>query len=159
MEQRVAVTSKLYVQLSQLLPAYQIHLAVAEGPFEDDDGVGAHFEAMALGAWGPNYRTRQIGALKVDLHVSTAKLARHVVMPKPRLIIGKGQGGVVAAAYGHPGCFEQVLASRNVQPAELPEIAQAWGNVAVIIIHEPRLSKKGVQLANIQAAAPELFES
>ena len=76
MEQRIAVTSKLYIQLSQLLPAYQIHLAIAEGPFEDDSGVGAHFEALALQA--RNSPAKQIGALKVDLHVSVIKLARGV---------------------------------------------------------------------------------
>ena len=98
-------------------------LALAEGPFEDDDGVSAHFEANALGRiQGPE----QLNALKVDLHVSVIKLARHAAMHQPRLVIGKSQGGVVALAYGHPGCLEQVLASRNVQPAELPEIAQAW---------------------------------
>ncbi|MDP7255226.1 MAG: hypothetical protein QGF00_36865, partial [Planctomycetota bacterium] len=156
MQQRITMTSKLYVQLSQLLPSYQVHLAIAEGPFEDDDGVGAHFEAFALHT---RYGRTQVGALKVDLHVSVIKLARHAVMHKPKLIIGKGQGAIVATAYGHPGCFEQVLATRNVQPAELPEISQAWGNVSAIVIHEPRLSKKGVQLENIRLAAPELFES
>ena len=143
MEQRLAVTSKLHVELGQLLPSYTIHLALAEGPFEDDDGVGAHFEAQALGQWGPKHHVKQIGAIKVDLHVSVVKLARHAAMHKPKLIIGRGQGSVVACAYGHPGCFEQVLASRNVQITELPELAQAWGNVSAIVILEPRLSKKG----------------
>ena len=101
---------------------------------------------------------KQIGALKVDLHVSVVKLARHVAMHKPRLVLGKGQGSVVALAYGHPGCLEQVLATRNVQPAELPEISQSWGNVAAIVLQEPRLSKKGVQSSNIRAASPEMFE-
>ena len=79
-------------------------------------------------------------------------------MHKPRLVLSKGQGSVVALAYGHPGSLEQVLATRNVQPAELPEISQAWGNVAAIILQEPRLSKKGVQASNIRAACPEMFE-
>ena len=105
MEQRIEITSKLYVQLSQLLPAYNVRLAIAEGPFEDDDGVGAHFEALALQKG--NNPAKQIGALKVDLHVSVAKLARAAVMHKPGLIIGHGQGAVVATAYGHPACFEQ----------------------------------------------------
>ena len=96
-EQRVLATSKLYVLLSQLLPGYEIELALAEGPFEDDDGISAHFDNDALGApprrlQGP----KQIAALKVDLHVSVVKLARHAAMHKPRLVIGKGQGGVVA---------------------------------------------------------------
>ena len=130
-------------------------IALADGPFEDDDGLIAHFEANALGRVpGP----KQIGALKVDHHVSVVKLARHAAMHKPRLVLGKGQGAVVALAYGHPGCLEQVLATRNVQPVELPELSQAWGNVAAIMIQEPRLSKKGVQLANIKAACPEMFQ-
>ena len=65
----------------------------------------------------------------------------------------------MAAVYGHPGCLEQVLASRNVQPVELPELAQSWGNVAAILVHEPRLSKKSVQLDVLKQAAPELFTS
>ena len=139
----MAVTSRLHVQISQMLPNHQIHLAIAEGPFEDADGVGAHFGAEALKA--PTV-AKQVNRLRVDLHVSVVKLARQAALHRPRLIFGQGQGAVVSAAYGHPGCLEEVLASRNVQPAELPEIAQSWGNVVAILIHEPRLSKKGVQL-------------
>ena len=95
--------------------------------------------------------------LRVDLHCSVVKLARHSVLHRPRLVFGQGQGAVVAAAYGHPGCLEAVLASRNVQPPELPEIAQSWGNVAAVLVAEPRLSKKGVQLNALKAAAPEYF--
>ena len=65
----------------------------------------------------------------------------------------------MAAVYGHPGCLEQVLASRNVQLVELPEIAQSWGNVAAVLVHEPRLSKKAVQLDVLKLAAPEFFAS
>ena len=131
-------------------------LAFSEGPFEDDDGISSHFDAVALGkVQGP----KQIAALKVDLHTSVVKLARNVAMHKPRLIIGKGQGGLVAMAYAHPGCLEQVLATRNVQPAELPEICQPWGNVAAVVIQEPRLSKKGVQLDKIKLACPEMFQA
>ena len=77
---------------------------------------------------------KQIAKLKVDLHVSVVKLARHADMHKPRIIIGKGQGAIVATAYGHAGVLEQVLATRNVQTREVSGIAQAWGNVAVIVI-------------------------
>ena len=40
---------------------------------------------------------------------------------------------------------------------ELPEVAQSWGKVAAILVHEPRLSKKGVQLEVLKMAAPEFF--
>ena len=136
LDQHLAFTSRLYNQLSQMLPSYEVHVAIAEGPFEDSDGVGAHFEAQALKA---QTVTKQVAQLKVDLHVSVVKLARHAALHRPRLIFGHGQGAVVAAVYGHPGSLEEVLASRNVQPAELPEIAQSWGNVAAILVSEPRL--------------------
>ena len=66
--------------------------------------------------------------------------------------------GIVAVAYAKPLCLEQVLSSRNVQTVELKEIAQAWGNVAGVIVHEPRLSRaKGVQREKLKLAAPEMF--
>ena len=90
MEQRLTLTGRLHTELSRLLPGYNIHLAIAEGPFEDDDGVGAHFEASALQPnKGPE---KQIASLKVDLHVSVAKLARSAAMHQPRIIFGEGQG-------------------------------------------------------------------
>ena len=155
MEQRVTLTGKLHTELSRLLPGYNIHLAIAEGPFEDDDGVGAHFEASALQPnKGPE---KQIASLKVDLHVSVAKLARSAAMHQPRIIFGEGQGAVVAIAYGSAGCLEEVFATRNFQPSELPEVNQAWGNVAAIIVYAPRLSKRGLQCEKLQAAAASLF--
>ena len=60
-KQRIMVTQELHTELGYLLPGYDISLAISEGPFEDDDGVGAHFEAVALGQ-GPN-KTKQVGAL------------------------------------------------------------------------------------------------
>ena len=102
-------------------------------------------------------RTPQIASLIVDLHCSVAKLARHAALHKPSLIVGEGQGAIVAAAYGHPGCLETVLATRNIQLPEIPDISQAWGNVRCIVIHAPRLSKKGVQLENLKKASPDMF--
>ena len=104
-------------------------------------------------------KKKQLASLKVDLHTSVVKLARHAAMHKPKLIFGRGQGTIVAAAYGHASCLEQVLQTRNVQPTELPEIAQSWGNVSGILIQEPRLSNAGVQLQTLRLAAPELFEA
>ena len=41
MEQRLNLTSTLHTQLSRVLPNCNIHMAIAEERFEDDDGVGA----------------------------------------------------------------------------------------------------------------------
>ena len=74
-------------------------------------------------------------------------------------LLENGQGAIVAAAYGHPGCLEQVLAARNVQLEELPELAQSWGNVSGILVEEPRLSKSEIQPTALRASAPQLFEA
>ena len=60
--QRVTMVQELHVQLSQLIPGYEVHLALAPGPFEDDDGVEGHFEKDALG--GRLQGAKQIAALK-----------------------------------------------------------------------------------------------
>ena len=48
-EQRLAATSSLYIQLSRALAGYDVQLALAESPFEDHDGISAHFDRDALG--------------------------------------------------------------------------------------------------------------
>ena len=88
MEKRSNLTSALHTQLSRLLPNCNVHMAIAEGTFEDDDGVGAHFEAPAL---QPNNPQKQFAALKVDLHVSVAKLARVAAMHREVRVCLKGQ--------------------------------------------------------------------
>ena len=60
----------------------------------------------------------------------------------------------MALAYGRPDCLEQVLATRNVQSPELKELAPAWGAVKTVVICEPRMSKRGVQLEKLQKATP-----
>ena len=79
-------------------------------------------------------------------------------MHKPKLVIGEKQGAVIAAAYANAACLEKVFETRNVQVAELPELSQAWGGVTGIIVNEPRLSKKGVQLEKLKEAVPEMFD-
>ena len=46
--ERLAGSSKLATALHWMLPGREIALALSEGPFEDDDGVGAHFDRQAL---------------------------------------------------------------------------------------------------------------
>ena len=118
LQARTLAVQTLSRALGQLLPGYELNIAIAEGPFKDEDGVGAHFEAKALQVGKPakeGKKPQQISSLIVDLHVSVVKLARAVALHKPSLVVGEGQGGVVAAAFAHPGCLETVLSSRNVQ--------------------------------------------
>ena len=155
MSLRVQVTSKLYRDLSRLLPSYEVRLAYAEGPFEDHEGVGAHFDKTALGH--PS-ATKQAAALKVDMHAAVVKLGRHAAMHRPKLIIGEGQGALVAAGFAKPLLLEHALATRNVQEKEAHEIGQAWGNVMGVFVHAPRMSKTRVGQDKLELAVKELFD-
>ena len=156
MSLRVTTTSLLYRELTRQLPSWNVQLALAEGPFEDDSGVGAHFDKDSVSGHPPS---KAVGRTTVDLHSSVIKLARHAMMHQPKMIIGEGQGALVAAAYAKPLCLEQSMMTRNVQPEEAGEIGQSWGNVSAIILIDPRMSKKGLQTEKLQAASPALFSS
>jgi hypothetical protein len=152
---RITISSRLYQEFSRLLPSYEIQLALAEGPFEDDDGIGAHFDKDALKGYPVNKR---ILATKVDFHSSVVKLARHATLHQPKIIFGDGQGALIAMGLSRPFLLEQALSTRNVQRREVYTIAQAWGNVSAIILHEPRMSKQGLPVENLKIAVPEFFD-
>ena len=107
-----------------MLPGREVALATSEGPFEDDDGIGAHFDREAL----VGSKTKlQLAALKVDCHTSMLKLARKAQLHQPEIIFGTCQGAVIAAGYAMPELQERVFASRNVQQTEVGGLASAWG--------------------------------
>ena len=156
MKRRVLVTETLFRELSRALPSFQVDLALAEGPFEDDDGVGAHFDEAALRAKA-KYKKKL--ALKVDFHSSVVKLARHAAMHKPAIIIGEGQGALIAVGYAKPLLLEAALATRNIQPEELSEIRDAWGETRVVVIHDPKVHKTSVREDELKESTPELFDT
>ena len=91
-----------------MLPGRDISVAISEGPFEDDHGIGAHFDRQALTESKPKL---QLAALKVDCHTSILKLARNVQVHQPEILFGTGQGGVIVAGYALPALLER--AKRN----------------------------------------------
>ena len=139
-----------------MLPGREISLALSEGPFEDDDGVGAHFDRQALTDGKPKL---QQSALKVDCHTSILKLARNVQLHQPEIIFGTGQGAVIAAGFALPELLERTFSSRNAQQTEVGGLAAAWGNVKAIIVEGPRLSKSGLRAAKLREAVPELLQN
>ena len=80
---------------------YEVSIAIAEGPFEDVDGTSTHFGEIVLGkASKAQVFKRELHSIRVDLHISVIKLAREVVRHTPKLIVGLGQGALVAIAEG-----------------------------------------------------------
>ena len=79
----------------------------------------------------------QIASLIVDLHCFAVKLARHAAMHAPKIVIGDGQGALIAIGYGIPGVLESALGTRNVQRQEAQEMAEAWGKDWLELVRLP----------------------
>ena len=92
----------------------------------DDDGAAAQVDGHKS-KLGP---AKLLLEVKKDLLTSVVTLARNVGVHRPEVLVGFGQGGVVAQAYGHPLAMETALQARNVQVSELTGIAEAWAGVS-----------------------------
>ena len=99
--------------------AWEVRPAV--GPFVDDDGASAQVEGNKS-KLGP---AKLLLEVKRDLLTSVVTLARNVATHRPVALVGYGQGGIVAHAYGRPLAMELALQARNVQVSELTGIAEA----------------------------------
>ena len=128
---RVALTSKLWLELSQLLPGWELSMATVCGPFEDDAGEAfAHF-APAVGHCAP---AKVVLDTKKDLLTSVVQVLRGCVMHSPRILIGDGQGALVCLALTRPLLIETALGARNVQREEAHAIANAWGELRAVVV-------------------------
>ena len=117
----------------------------------------SHFDGGSLAG---KSKIKQQAAIRVDYLVSIAKLARAVSYHNPKLVIGLGQGALVALGFARPYVLELVLQTRNVQQRqEAQQIGEAWGAVAGIISIDPRMFKKGLVLDLFRLAMPEFFKT
>ena len=74
---------------------------------------------------------KRIKGLRVDILTSLATLSRLVAQFCPEIVVGSGQGGLVAMCLTKPLVLELMLQMRNVQREEAHRIAEAWGKVRV----------------------------
>ena len=146
---------KLHRELELLLPACTIRLITVEGPFEDDLGNGSQFDSAALAGLVGNKLNK---AFRVDLLTSCAKLLRGIVKHHPDLLIGKGQGAVIASCIRLPMIMEVVLQSQNIQRDEAHRIGSAWSRVRGVFIQSPRMSRSKVGLDLLLSACPEILK-
>ena len=68
----------------------------------------------------------------------------------PKIIIGHGQGALVALGVGMPFVMALSLQTISVQRPEAQKIGEAWGAISAIIGVNPRLFRKGLMLDILQ---------
>ena len=117
-------------------------MVTSPGPFEDALGNRSHYD----GGKGGLKEARLILETKKDTLTSVATLARSVLLHQPDVVVGEGQGGVIALAYAKPLQLEVALQARNVQRDEVQSIAESWGRAKACVILYPVLSQKKLGL-------------
>ena len=135
-EERQAL-SNLGEVLKKVLPGMETGLYSAYGPFEDDVGIQCHFDGSRMFL----SEQKRIKGLRVDILTSLATLSRLVAQFCPEIVVGSGQGGLVAMCLTKPLVLELMLQMRNVQREEAHRIAEAWGKVRVVVAQRPSFGR------------------
>ena len=103
-EERQAL-SNLGEVLKKVLPGMETGLYSAYGPFEDDVGIQCHFDGSRMFL----SEQKRIKGLRVDILTSLATLSRLVAQFCPEIVVGSGQGGLVAMCLTKPLVLELML--------------------------------------------------
>ena len=152
-EERQAL-SNLEEVLKKTLPGMETGLYSAYGPFEDDVGIQCHFDGSRMFL----AEQKRIKGLRVDILTSLATLSRLVAQFCPEIVVGSGQGGLVAMCLTKPLVLELMLQMRNVQREEAHRIAEAWGKVRVVVAQRPAFGRVRPLLEYFEKCCPEFFK-
>ena len=81
---------------------------------------------------------------------AVAKAIRALAFHDCEIVLGFGQGAIVALALSRPRVVELALAARVVQPEESRELSPAWHRVRLAIAVEPLLLRATSRLLQLQ---------
>ena len=76
---------------------------------------------------------KAVSAVRRDLMTAIVAAERELVSVSPRVVLGHGQGGLVAALVAFPRILESALAIVYAREPEGVQIAEAWRNIRVFI--------------------------
>ena len=139
-------------ELERLLPDVQVQLALSVGQIEDPDGFAAAHVDPKLGTYKEPKRRK---TLRNTFQSAMIKLGRNAGLHLPDLIIGTGQGALVALAFANPQMLNCAMGTRTCQVEECNHIARGWASTRGVIAIEPRLNVHGVFIQWIREAFPE----
>ena len=105
-------------------------------------------------AQDPARRTR---LYRRDLLTGVSHALREMSSRGARVVLGCGQGGLIAALLGNPLVVEAALASKAVSAEDSLWVARAWGDVRLAIIVAPWMLKSQKNTKDLHQAVPELF--
>ena len=148
---KVMAGRSLRANLQGLPPHREVHLAVVEGPYEDDAGDGAYFEIGKQKLAG-----RKLSLdVRRDVFVAILKTLRVARTHGAEVLVADEQGAVVALATLMPPAIEAAMAARTVQGAEVLQLGQAWNKLKLVVLRRPGLGKARPGFDLFLEAVPE----
>eukprot|EP00973_Karenia_brevis_P076055 10564558-Karenia_brevis.AAC.1 len=107
-----------------------IQMFVADPPFQTDD-------IDCKGYWlkhDAKEHKQRVKKLKSQVSSALVTLLNAVERVRPKLIVGQGQGGTVAAASTLPLILERACRDRAVTQHQMYTFRQAWSRVTAILV-------------------------
>jgi len=119
--QRQADLAEAEKELQLAAPAVRFHLKLHTPPLPDGNGGFLYaLPPKALKDSGP----RAVSAVRRDLMTSIVAVGRELVVSWPRVVLGHGQGGLVAVLAAFPRILECALAIVYAREPEGERIAE-----------------------------------
>jgi len=151
MMQRAA---KTFVQEISTLTKFDFKLVIAAPPYDKQDTSGKGFWFQA-GREKPDTRIRNLRkTLCADLNHILWLTSEY----KPDLIMGAGQGAIVALLASFPLVLETACRLRVTDAASMRDYRRAWSRVRSIVGFNPSFQSITLDVAALQAAFPELSQ-
>ncbi|CAK0840013.1 unnamed protein product, partial [Prorocentrum cordatum] len=148
---RSAEQARAARQLQLAAPGLRLRMIPHDPPLADGAG-GLYYIAPPRFPGDASGKARK--QLRNDGLTAVAAVLRECAARWPKVVIGTGHGGLVAAAAAHPRVVEAALALRHAREAEGMQVAEAWVNVRAFVAIGPRAHSPS-RIGFVREAFPE----
>ena len=150
--------AQVWRDLTAAYPWVNFKFDVCEPSFRDDMHQGFWFDPEPQRTPNLEHRVRR---LRRDCLTGIAKAIRELARVKPQLVLGIGQGGVMALLLSRPRICETALRNKVVQATEMKAtgMSEAWQGVQAILVGVPQIFKARTSLKMLTDAMPELLKA
>ncbi|HIL57533.1 MAG TPA: hypothetical protein EYG39_06465, partial [Rhodothermales bacterium] len=121
-----------------------------------DEGLCGEAWFSTPNGWADPVKDRK--SLRRDALAAVSSVVRSIGPRGTELVVGIGQGAVVATLLARPRIVEAALAARVAQPAEGPDLSAAWHALRAILLVGPALFKTS-SFQKLVDSVPEVLES
>ncbi|CAK0835569.1 unnamed protein product [Prorocentrum cordatum] len=148
---RSAEQARAARQLQLAAPGLRLRMIPHDPPLADGAGGLCYIAPPRFPGDASGKARKQ---LRNDVLTAVAAVLRECAARWPKVVIGTGHGGLVAAAAAHPRVVEAALALRYAREAEGMQVAEAWVNVRAFVAIGPRAHSPS-RIGFVREAFPE----